>query len=69
MDMMQIVVNGQSRQVEAGLTIERILDSLKIENRNLAVEYNGNFLEPDDLGWTLVQPGDRLEIVRFVGGG
>ena len=66
---MEIKINGETRQVSAGLTVEELLAQLQIENRNLAVEYNGDFLEAADLARTVVQPGDALEIVRFVGGG
>jgi sulfur carrier protein len=66
---MEIKINGETRPVSAGVTIEELLAQLQIENRNLAVEYNGDFLEAADLARTVVQPGDALEIVRFVGGG
>lgn len=69
MDSMDIKVNGELRQVEGEMTIDRLLAQLKIENRNLAVEHNGEFLEEGDLARTVVRAGDTLEIVRFVGGG
>jgi sulfur carrier protein len=66
---MEIKLNGETRQVTVGLTITQLLAELGIENRNLAVEYNGDFVEEDALAATTLQAGDALEIVRFVGGG
>jgi sulfur carrier protein len=66
---MEIRVNGEVREVEEGVTIDRLLTTLGIENRNLAIEHNGEFPEPAAMGRTVLRAGDRLEIVRFVGGG
>ncbi len=57
------------RQVAENVAIARLLEELKIENRNLAIEHNGRFLEGEEAETTVLQPGDTLEIVRFVGGG
>lgn len=66
---MEIKLNGELKQIEGEMSIEQLLDSLKIDKRHLAVEYNGDFLEEADLGAMRVKDGDTLEIVRFVGGG
>jgi len=66
---MEIKLNGEKRQVAEGLTIGQLLAELGIENRNLAVEYNGDFLEDAAIEGQAIRPGDTLEIVRFVGGG
>lgn len=66
---MEIKLNGETRQIEPGLTIAGLLGQLGIENRNLAIEYNGDFLEEGDAERQEIKAGDTLEIVRFVGGG
>lgn len=66
---MEIKVNGETRQIEGGVTIGGLLERLGIENRNLAVEYNGDFLACEALAAQEIKEGDQLEIVRFVGGG
>lgn len=66
---MEIKLNGETRQIEPGLTIAGLLGQLGIENRNLAIEYNGDFLEGDAADRQAINDGDTLEIVRFVGGG
>lgn len=67
---MQIKVNGEAREVGTGLSLQALLESLSIEAKNLAIEHNGTFIEDDaDLAEVALAEGDRLEIVRFVGGG
>ena len=67
---MQIQVNGELRDVQPGETVADLLVSLDIETQNLAIEYNGDFLdERMDLSAVELGEDDQLEIVRFVGGG
>jgi sulfur carrier protein len=69
MELMEIKVNGETIEIEDGLAIGQLLAQLNIENRNLAIEYNGEFLDGEDLEKIVIAGGDKLEIVRFVGGG
>ena len=66
---MQIVVNGTSREVDEGRTLPALLAELGAAAEHVAVEHNGEILEPAELGGVVLRAGDRLEIVRFVGGG
>jgi len=66
---MDIIVNGKTVTVGTGLSILGVLNHLQIAPQHVAVEYDGRILIPDDFAVTTVQPGSRLEIVRFVGGG
>ena len=66
---MDIIVNGKAVTVGTGLSILGVLNHLQIAPQHVAVEYDGRILIPDDFAVTTVQPGSRLEIVRFVGGG
>ncbi len=68
---MEITVNGETREVEVGLTLDRLLKQFGIGGeRNLAIEHNGEFLDPEE-AWDTVEisEGDTLEVVHFVGGG
>lgn len=64
-----IVVNGESREVEADATIERFLVDHEIDPDVVVVERNGRIVPRRALGSTALEPADRLEIVHFVGGG
>ncbi len=64
-----VVVNGEDRDVPAELTVRGLLGHLGIGVERVAVERNLEILPRDRWEDTSVQPGDRYEIVHFVGGG
>ena len=64
-----IVVNGEPRELAPGTRLLDLLASLSLDPRAVAVEKNGEVLRRAQLGDVDLQPGDRLEIVRFVQGG
>ena len=64
-----ITVNGESREVPGGLTVAALLNHLSLTPDRVAIERNLEILPRAQWQETLVQPGDRYEIVHFVGGG
>lgn len=66
---MQIRVNGESRQVEAGTTIAHLLTELQMQPRFLAVERNFELVPRIQHAECVLREGDDLEIVTLVGGG
>ncbi|HEU0051613.1 MAG TPA: sulfur carrier protein ThiS [Longimicrobium sp.] len=64
-----IRVNGDAREVPAGLTVTGLLEHLGLDPRLVVVERNGDILRRDALAGTPVEPGDEYELVHFVGGG
>jgi sulfur carrier protein len=66
---MQITVNGQARDVEAGSTVAALLESLELDPRQLAVERNLELVPRAAHAATTLIAGDRLEVVTLVGGG
>lgn len=66
---MQITVNGELRDVPTGLDVPRLLEHLGIRAERVAIERNLEVLPRSFWVATQVAPGDRFEIVTFVGGG
>jgi thiamine biosynthesis protein ThiS len=66
---MDIVVNGEPRQVADGTTVLSFLSEIGLPQTRVAVERNRGLVRKPDYGTTLLSDGDRLEIVTFVGGG
>ena len=66
---MQIVVNGSPREVAAGLSIASLLQELRIEPKQVAVEVNLQLVPRGRHAEHTLSPGDRLEVVTLVGGG
>jgi thiamine biosynthesis protein ThiS len=65
----QIVVNGESREVPQGSGISALLVQLGLPNDRVAIERNLEILPRSHWAATTVQQGDRYEIVHLVGGG
>jgi thiamine biosynthesis protein ThiS len=66
---MEIIINGQPRQVPEGQRVLDLLASLELDPARLALELDGRILQSSYWGETVLHPGARLEIVHFVGGG
>jgi sulfur carrier protein len=67
--MIALTVNGKPVQLEASLLLVEYLRALGIDPRAIAVEINGGIVARDRYGSHTLQDGDRVEIVRMVGGG
>ncbi len=66
---MQIFVNGEARDIEAGSTLADLLAELGVQSRHVAVEANMQLVPRGVHGEHHLAEGDRLEIVTLVGGG
>jgi thiamine biosynthesis protein ThiS len=65
----QIFVNGETRDVPAGATIEALLSELGLAGRPVAVERNLEIVPRSAHAGTALAEGDRIELVTMVGGG
>jgi thiazole synthase len=64
-----ITVNGEHRRVAAGLTLTQLAEEMGLVPAKLAVERNLEVVPRSTLDLVVVEDGDELEIVHFVGGG
>ncbi len=67
--MIQVTVNGAAHRFDAPLDIVSLLKNLQMGGKKIAVEKNGEIVPRGLHPKTLVENGDRLEIVVAVGGG
>ena len=67
--MIELFVNGKSRQLDHPMTLLAFLEESGIDPRIIAVEHNGQIVKRERYAETRLGDGDRLEIVRMVGGG
>ena len=63
-----VKINGEELNM-AGKTIAEYLASTNFDPKRIAVERNGDIVPKAKYGETILQDGDSLEIVSFVGGG
>jgi thiazole synthase len=66
---MQITINGESRRLDAPVNLAHLLGTLGLDARKIAVERNLEIVPKSQYAEVLVQAGDKLEIVHFIGGG
>ncbi|HSA06840.1 MAG TPA: sulfur carrier protein ThiS [Candidatus Gastranaerophilales bacterium] len=69
MKTIKITVNGGETEIQDGLTIKGLLDSMEIKSKMLVVEKNLEIINKQDYESSRISEGDRLEIVSFCGGG
>ena len=62
-------MNGENREVPEGITVDALLEHLGIEPVRVAVERNMDILAKGSLADTVLEAGDKIEIIQFVGGG
>ncbi len=65
---MQILVNGENREVEAQ-TVAALLALLGVDVMQVAVELNQAMVPKSAYDTTTLGAGDAIEIVEFIGGG
>jgi sulfur carrier protein len=68
-ERIRVTVNGDEREVAAGLTVAGLLESLGLHPGLVVVERNREILDRDRYGDVALTEGDVLELVHFVGGG
>jgi sulfur carrier protein len=66
---LEITVNGEGRASRPGATVSDLLRELGLDSGRVAIERNLEILPRPQWPETLVESGDRYEIVQFVGGG
>lgn len=64
-----IKINGENQVCSNLIKLPELLEKLGINARLIAIEYNGEILHRQFWPETLIQEGDKLEIVTIVGGG
>lgn len=66
---MDVVINGERKQVTPGATLLELLKQLELDPRTVVVEHNQRIVRRAGLGDVTVVEGDAIELVHFVGGG
>ncbi len=64
-----IKINGKSEAAVTGKSIADYLKTTSYDLNRIVVELNGNIIPKLQYSKTVLQNGDCVEIVKFVGGG
>ena len=66
---MKITLNGEIKELESEVSLDRLLELLSLPHQRVAVELNREVVRKKDWPDTVVKDADRIEVVHFVGGG
>ena len=69
LNVAKIQLNGRSYQISDGMNLNELLNNLKIEKNKVAIEVNGEIIEKNKYSHLILDKGDKVEIVHFIGGG
>ena len=67
--MMDIELNGETRSVAQDQTLAGLIESLALSQKSLAVAVNREIVPRQLWSERPLQSGDRIDIVRAIGGG
>jgi thiamine biosynthesis protein ThiS len=65
----RVRLNGEEREIAAGLTIRSLLELLELHPALVVVEHNRAILDRETYPDVRIAEGDNIELVHFVGGG
>ncbi len=66
---MQIKLNGQNHMLSSPVTVQELSQTLAIGQSQVAIEKNREIVPRSRWAEEMVNAGDEIEVVRFVGGG
>ncbi len=66
---MRVLVNGEPMELPEGLSVEALLEQLKVKREYTAVALNREITPKTQYADTRLKDGDKVEIVRPMGGG
>lgn len=66
---MNFILNGDPFKVLQPLSLTQLLAQLEIDPRQVAIEHNLLIVKRAVYDLTIINEGDEVEIVKFVGGG
>lgn len=67
--MVTIILNGEKKEIESEVTLDRLLDLFSLPKQRVAVERNKEVVRKSDWPSTPIRENDVIEVIHFVGGG
>ncbi|HBI16175.1 MAG TPA: thiamine biosynthesis protein ThiS [Desulfobulbaceae bacterium] len=66
---MDIICNGEQKNISPLTTLQDLALTLGLNPRGIVAELNGKIVEHGSFAEHTLREGDRVELIRFVGGG
>ena len=67
--MAKIQLNGKKVVVKSNCSIFDLLKKYKLDNKKVAIEYNGIIIPKGNYKKKNLKNNDKIEVVHFIGGG
>jgi sulfur carrier protein len=64
-----ITLNGNKQVISPNLSIEDLVNLLKLDKNLIAVEVNGNIIRKNEYSSYKINENDEIEILTLIGGG
>ena len=64
-----MTVNGKKESFDGPTALSEFLDARQVEQKMVAIGYNGHVVHKDNWGEVILNEGDVVDIVQMVGGG
>ena len=69
LNVAKIQLNGNPYKINTETNLNQLLNKLKIQKTKVAIEVNGVIVEKNKYPKVILNKGDKVEIVHFIGGG
>jgi len=69
LNVAKIQLNGAPYEINTSTNLNELLNKLKIQKSKVAIEVNGEIVEKNKYFNLILNKGDKVEIVHFIGGG
>jgi sulfur carrier protein len=66
---MKVVINGETKEIEEGITVGELLDRFGIKDKTMAVAIDMQVVKKEEWDKRVIKMNERVEFLHFVGGG
>ena len=64
-----MILNGKRVDYEVDITVEELLDNLKLEQGTVVIEVDQKIIYKDEYSKKKLSSESKVEVIRFMGGG
>lgn len=68
-DKMKIILNGEEKELTSEIPLINFLTDQNLDPDKLVIEYNQEIIQQKEWSSIILTAGDKLEVLKFVGGG
>ncbi len=67
--MITVIANGKAKELPSELSVRRFLELSSVNSLIAVVELRGEIVPRQEYETAIIRDGDRIEVVRMMGGG